>query len=143
MDFLEVTYGDNDFGIPVEEALKRLWSYINGNNSCAGIKNKSFSGKSTAQIFYKLYQEGVLQTLLERLFVLEYLAFGVEFKTRGLYWAKVDWKKCIIENPSKINYENTYLTFDLKFRKSKDFKLKDQNGEHAYLDLRSGEVGTF
>lgn len=143
MKFLEVTYGDNDFGFPVTKALERLWEYVNGNNHSAGIKDSYFSGLSTVQIFYKLYKAKALETLIERLFVLEYLAFNVEHKTRGLYRAKVDWDKCIIKNPSKIDYENTYLSFDLKFRKSDNFKLKDQNGEHAYLNLENGEVETF
>ncbi|GAH36502.1 unnamed protein product, partial [marine sediment metagenome] len=85
--FLEVSFGDNDFGLPVEEALKRLWKYVDGNNNGPGRKNEHFSGKSTPQIFERLYEVGALTTLLERLYCLEKLAFDAEFLTRGLYWA--------------------------------------------------------
>ena len=31
--YLKVRFYDNDFGLPVKEALKRLWGYIHENNN--------------------------------------------------------------------------------------------------------------
>jgi hypothetical protein len=78
--------------------------------------------------------------MVERLYHLAYLEGDVEFATRGLYWTKVRWKESKIIQP--LEKEN-YLSIHIKFRKSGKFKETWQNGEHAYLDLKTGEVNTF
>ena len=148
--YIEVRFGDNDFGWPVERALKRLWEWINKNNR--HLVPDTYMG----EIYSQLHKVGVLQSLIERLYVLEYLASRVEFKTRGLYYdydsrphpktgykPEVDWKEKIIKDAGKVKYENTYLSIDIYLHHNKRFASKWQNGERAFLDILKGEVNTF
>ena len=82
-------------------------------------------------------------SLIERLYILEYLSGEVEFITRGLYWTSTKWEEQGIKNSSVVHHENTYLSFDLSFHKTDKFTKKWQNGEHAWLNLKTGEAKTF
>ena len=104
MRYLRVKFGDNDFGWPVRDALRRLWGYINENNhGPIGEPGGSFSGITTPEIFVRLHKARALATMLERLFLLEDLAQEVESLTRGLYWKKVNWKEAVIRDPGAID----------------------------------------
>lgn len=145
--YLEVVFGDNDFGWPVRDALMRLWGYINENNGHIVV--------SVPEIFQKLHKAGSLHSLFERLYMLEYLALEVEFQTRGLYYnqdkmrtkggyrPRVMWKNHRIENSSTIEFTNNYLDFEFRFHANNKFIEKGQNGEHAWLDLNNGESDNF
>lgn len=154
--YIEVIFHDNDFGQPVKAALVRLWGYISENNG--------HLVPSLIPLFVSLHRVGALADLFERLYVLEYLAGDVEFKTRGLYWDHCskplarylktrdkkkayrptsNFREARIKDPGKVRYENTYLKFKFHFRQSDKFTKKWQNGEHAYLNMETGEVGVF
>ena len=137
--FLQVKFGDNDFGFPMEAALARLWGWVHKNNGHL----VRVVPRSIPQMFVELHKSGVLTTLVDRLFVLETLCSDIENATRGLYWETVDWDtKTIIGSLNAKQYES-YLSCDLSFHADKSFASEWQNGEHAWLDLNNGEVETF
>lgn len=137
--FLEVAFQDNDFGIPIEAALRRLWKYVHESNGHL-IR---VADRSIPQMFVGLHDAGVLKSLVERLFVLETLCMDVEGATRGLYYETVDWKRNSLETEAidAKRYED-YLSCELSFHNEREF-VEGQNGEHAWLDLTSGEVEVF
>lgn len=139
MIFIEVAFGDNDFGFPIVAALKRLWGYVHKNNAHLVESNS----RTVPQMFYELHKHSALETMIKRLFVLETLCGSVEFKTRGLAYKKVDWKEKIIKGPHGFKGHDNYLGCAVKFHKTKKFTHKWQNGEHAWLDLETGESDTF
>lgn len=151
MQYLEVIFGDNDFGLCVKDGLKRVWEWTHSNNAHL-LANR---GQDLHKIFQKLHQHGALKPLLERAIYLEYLYWTVEFATRGLYWdhgpvkhsgCSVQWDKTKIAQVSAKEVAKpitNYLDIELHFRKSGAFKEKWRNSEHAYLNLETGEADTF
>ncbi len=138
--FLEVVFGDNDFGIPMEAALSRLWGYVHENNAHL----VSVAPRSIPWMFVGLHEAGVLKGLVDRLFILETLCLDVEHSTRGLYWETVDLKKHALETEviDAKRYES-YLNCDLSFHVDNLFTIGGQNGECACLDLTTGYVEIY
>lgn len=142
--YLKVSFYDNDFGWYVERALRRLWDFLKENNAhpLGGSTSDAFM-----ELFIGLNKAGALHSLLERLYVLAYLEGDVELSTRGLYRMgddrDVDYSKAIIKDAGKVQYENECLWLDIEFRKIGRFIKKWCNGECAYLNLQTGETGTF
>ena len=121
-------------------ALRRLWGWINENNShCVGFQ----SDRTVPQMFTELQKCGALQTLLQRLFVLENLCCDVEFRTRGLYRKSVDWNALKITDPTELEPSYGYLSCDVSLHENREFADEWQNGEQAWLDLVTGETETY
>ena len=138
MKYLEVIFGDNDYGRPVADGLRRLWVYVHQNNA-------HLSKEPLSKMFTFLHAKGFLAPLLSRLVDAEYLAGKVEFATRGVYSRK---EKFVDDGHFDIptameSITSRYLTLELRFRRNKTFANKWQNGEHAWLDLETGKVETF
>ena len=129
--FLEVKFHDNDFGRSLIDSLERLCKMIHYNNH------------GLTEIFIKLDQAGALKTMIERLWVLEHLSYDVEYATRGLDWAQVDFKSSKIEGPFDDTFYSDYLSCELEFHDTKEFTDKWMNSEHACLDLDTGKAITF
>lgn len=145
MKYLHIKFGDNDFGGCVESALKRLWGWVHENNAhCISTEknDRYFSNLSLAEMFVRLNRAGSLKPLISRMIDLEYMASNVEFETRGLYWKRVEWKEKGNLSPME-SLTSRYLSFDISFHKNKTFTKKWQNGEHAFLNLKTGEAKTF
>lgn len=138
--YIDVKFGDNDFGLAMELALKRLWVYVNKNN---GHIVGSFTKTTIPQMFESLHHAGVLEPMVKRLFVLEHLCGDVEFLTRGLYWEKVKWGEKKIDKQLGFKSLDDYLSCDVSFHSNKKFMRKWQNGEHAWLNLNNGSADTF
>jgi len=51
MKYLEIIFHDNDFGIPIEHALKRLWEFMVKNNA-------HLSKVPLANLFVWLHKQG-------------------------------------------------------------------------------------
>ncbi len=137
--YLDVRFGDNDFGFPMIAALRRLWGWINKNNGhLTGVINRS-----VPQMFYELHQAGALESMIKRLLVLETLCGEVEFATRGLYVEKVDWATKKMDKRIRSERHENYLSCEVEFHKNKRFAAHWENGEHAWLNLVTGEVQTY
>lgn len=130
--FLNISFGDNDFGFPMHDALRRLWNYIHENN--AHLLKK----EALADLFKKLHKCGALLTMVERLFLLEIECQQVEFRTRGLY-NTTKWQEHKVTVPTKLAIHKQY--FNLRITLLKDKPKKWKNGEHAWVNLETGEVG--
>lgn len=148
MRHLEVIYGDNDFGYPVHNAVKKVYDWIfTSNDHCinkSGRPSKHFSSRTIAGIFLKLHKVKALEPMIQRTYQIEYYHGNVEFMTRGLYWPEVDWEKKI-PLPLENDPPESYLGISLKFRKNKNFMKNEKwgnNGESLCLDLETGEIIT-
>ena len=133
--FLDVDFGDNDFGFCMEAALKRLWGYVNDNNGHMA----AHTGLSVPDLFCRLHKHSKLEPLIDRLYVLEYLCCDVEYATRGLD-RMAEWNKHL---PTKEVKDDEYLRCHVMMRHNDTFRRKWQNGEHAYLELQTGKCETF
>ncbi len=139
--YLEVTFGDNDFGWTVRDAMKRLWGYIHQNNAhhLEGTK------RTISRLFKDLHDKGLLIPMLARLVDCEDAAQNVEFTTRGIHDMD-DWPESIDSHKvpeSTGSITGYYLHLEIKFRNNRNFTKKCQNGEHAWLDLSTGDADTF
>ncbi len=135
-----VSFGDNDFGSPVELAVKRLWGWIHESNAhclnAFGEGDEHFSDRTLPDIFIELSKAGVLLPMVERLIDVEYIAGDVEFATRGLYWTDVDWKKKVV--PETMTGCTAYIHISVSFRKTPETRW--QNGEKIMLNTETGAV---
>ena len=139
-DYLKVEFSDSDFGRPMVLALKRLWGWINENNGhCVG----AFCERTVPEMFSALHRVGALETMVQRIFVLETLCTTVESATRGLYWQTVDWEEKKITQPIENERYDQYLSCTLSIHDNNEFRNKCQNGEHAWLDLATGEAEAY
>jgi len=138
--YMKVNFYDNDYGQPVTNAIKRLWTWIHKNNAhCLRSKGKGdthFSDRTLSDIFIELNNVDALVPMIERLIDSEYIAFDVEFSTRGLYWDSVDWKEKKI--PKKMKRCTDYLNVDVSFQKT--YSKNWQNGEVLILNTETGKV---
>ena len=141
MQMLEVIFGDNDFGWPVERALRRLWAFMHENN-------QHLTERPMAELFLFAHQHERLAKWLNRLVDIEYLASGVEFCTRGIS-TRLDKGDTATsypfdDLPEELESITTrYLSLELVFHDGNAFTKDWKNGEHAYLNLSSGDVATF
>lgn len=134
--YLEVTFGDNDFGRPVIDALTRLWKWMHESNG--------HHGKPMGELFKKLHNEGILLKMVNRLVDSEYIAQDVEFATRGVHnmeeWPESHRHKI----PTTLRSIATpYLSLELRLHSNKRFTKEWKNGEHAWLNLQTGAAATF
>lgn len=138
--YLEIIYHDNDFTIPVCRAVKKLWEYIDDGNitdSC------SVDIYSIADLFKKLNKNKALLPMIQRLYAIECVSREVEELTEGLTSKDTIFHELIMPNPNKIEYENTYLRFKLKFHKDGEFMMEDGNRERCAINLEKGIVIPF
>lgn len=138
MKYLEIEGHDNDFGFSLESALRRIWGWLNESNGhlC------DVARRSLPVMFEELHNADALESLIQRAWVLEAMILDVEFNLRGLYLETVRWKEKAITTPIKDNLSD-YLTFGIAFHPSPTFRDVWKNGEHAWLDLKNGDAGTF
>lgn len=139
--YLRIEFGDNDFGIPVQAALKRIWADVHENNAHLidplwGHKDKDELG-SLPEMFQELHKVGALAPMIARAVDCEYHYSEVEYATRGLQSTKFSWKDKVVTKTFE-SITDTYLSTDLSFHAemSEDWA----NGEEAWLDLETGKV---
>jgi len=114
-------------------ALQRIWAYMNKNNGHLQ------DIRSLSAMFFELHKAGILHGLIQKAFELEYEYGHIEFATRGLYWEKVDWKDKKLGHITTTFHDN----FKIVFHNDADFTKKNQNGEHVFLNMQTGECGVF
>lgn len=140
--YLEVEFGDNDYGLPVEHALQRLWADMHRNNA-----HLLPEGQTMADQFRKLQKHKRLLPLVSFLVDVEDLASHAEYATRGVdhyeRFPPEDDSNSKMPEPPYESVTNSYLGLTLRFRTTKAFAKKWQNSEHAYLDLVTGDAQTF
>jgi len=139
LHYLEVIFGDNDFGSIVRDALAYLWGVL--------AQNSDSSGVSEVQLVLRLHEAGVLLPVIRRLcFLVDQLA-GVERGLRGCYSPSFEFRGCCSASGDLFAIVDADgikgLEFELKFHRGFGFARKWANGEHAWLDLDTGEVETF
>lgn len=139
--YLQVKFGDNDFGISVQAALRRIWADVHENN--AHLIDPVWGRKdddeldSLPEMFQKLHKIGALEPMIARAIDCENHYSEVEFATRGLHSTKFSWKDKIVTKTFK-SITDTYLSVGLSFHP----KMSEEwaNGEEAWLDLETGKV---
>ena len=145
--FLEVQFSDNDFGLPLVAALKRLWGWVHKNNTYMIVAG--FSARTVPQMFEELHKAEVLEGMIKRLFVCETLAFDIEFATRGLAEERINtqWiqmtKRFATISHKELDKTQSYLQISVCLHDTNDFTKEWQNAEHAWLNLETGEADTF
>ncbi len=132
--YLRVKFGDNDFGIPVQAALKRIWADVHENNA----DNIDPSTSHTIpEMFRELHKAGALESMVARAIDCENHYSEVECSTRCLYWEKICWEEKTVAKTFE-SITDVYLSIDLSFHE----KMSEEwtNGEEAWLDLETGKV---
>lgn len=131
--YLKIEFGDNDFGFPVQDALKRIWADIHENN--AGCLDPT--SRTIPEMFQELHKAGALESMVARAIDCEDHYSAVECSTRCLYWDKIDWKEKKVSKTFE-SITDKYLSVDLSFHA----KMCEEwaNGEEAWLDLETGAV---
>jgi hypothetical protein len=131
--FLQVKFHDNDFIIPMNEALEELYANI-----------KAYNGQNEViKAFKYLNEKELLKPMIHRLWVLKSLARDVESMTRHLksetiYTDQVPWIKDEIQEPIKETYTKYFEGFDIEFHTHLNEAWN--NGEDSWLNLHTGEV---
>ena len=131
--FLQVKFHDNDFIIPMNEALEELYANI-----------KIYNGQEEViKAFKYLNKEGLLRSMIHRLWVLRSLARDVESMTKHLksetiYTNLAPWVKDEIQKPIKETYTKYFDGFDIEFHTHLNEAWN--NGEDAWLNLHTGEI---
>jgi hypothetical protein len=133
--YLEVKFGDNDFGNEVAEALKKLWYFVKYNH----CDNYSHEKQKVADCFVLLDKQEVLHKLLTQLIDAERIITNVEVATRFIHHAEILADQ--IKPFTSLTTE--YLKIKLAFHKDKKFAEEWNNSESAYLVLRTGKVRLF
>lgn len=138
--FLRVSFGDNDFGIPVQDALKRIWADVYRNN--AHLIDPAWRGHdhefiSLSEMFHALDKVGALHPMIARAVDCENHYSEVESATRGLHSQKFPWDDKVVSK-SFESITDTYLSTDLSFHS--EVSEEGANGEEAWLDLETGKV---
>lgn len=131
--YLELKFHDNDFSIPMFEAISELYKYIKENNY----------DKKPLDIFKGLHNANQLIPMINRLCVLRTLAREVETMTRAIkdegVWEtfKAPWLDNLVPISEKYTeYFRRDLCVEFHEKRHNEF----QNGEHIWLDLDSGKV---
>ena len=136
--YLRVQFGDNDFGIPVEAALTRIWGYMDENN---GSLVDSLTPRTITKMFRELHEAGALILMVTRAVDCEDHYMEIESATRCLYWEKVNWKGNVADLLKPFESITTaYLNIELSFHA--EMFGKSANGEEAWLDLETGKVAS-
>ena len=134
--YLRVQFGDNDFGIPVDAALTRIWGYMDENN---GSLVDSLTPRTITKMFRELHEAGALILMVTRAVDCEDHYMEIESATRCLYWEKVNWKGNVADLLKPFESITTaYLNIELSFHAKMSEKWA--NGEEAWLDLETGKV---
>ena len=137
--YLRIRFGDNDFGLPVENALKRIWADVHRNNAHLIVvsgREDDHELNSITEMFHALHKVGALQPMIARAVDCEDHYKEVEFATRGLHSQKFPWDDKVVSK-SFESITDKYLSIDLSFHTgmSKEWA----NGEEAWLDLETGK----
>ena len=138
--YLRVEFGDNDFGFPVQDALKRIWADVYRNN--AHLIDPAWRGHdhefiSLSEMFHALHKVDALKPMIARTVDCEYHYSDVESATRGLHSQKFPWDDKVVTKTFK-SITDTYLSIDLSFHA--EISESWANGEEAWLDLETGKV---
>ncbi len=141
MKYLNVEFGDNDFGWNMMAALKQLWHFIDENNGHM-LRFTNDKSRTIPQIFFELHKLNLLEPMLKRLFVIDTLTNSVEVMTRGLYDHPPMYEKLpsLLDECKNHDY---YLSCFITFHETDDFTKQCQNSECAWLNLNTGDVDTF
>ena len=139
--YLRVKFGDNDFGIPVQDALKRIWADVHRNNAHlidpAWGRQEDHELSSLPEMFHALHKVGALKPMIARTVDCEYHYSDVESATRGLYSQKFPWDDKVVTKTFE-SITDKYLSTDLSFHA--EMSESWANGEEAWLDLETGKV---
>jgi hypothetical protein len=138
--YLRVGFGDNDFGVPVQAALKRIWADVHENNGHLIDPvwgRRDYELGSLPDMFQRLHEVGALEPMIARAIDCENHYSEVEHATRGLHSTKFSWEDKVVTKTFK-SITDTYLSTDLSFHVGMSEEWA--NGEEAWLDLETGKV---
>ncbi len=137
---LKVAFGDNDFGLCVSAAVKRIWLDVHRNN--AHLIDPVWDGKghefhSLTEMFHELHKVGALHPMIARAVDSEHHYEDVENATRGVHSHQFPWNDKVVSKTFK-SITDTYLSTDLSFHEY----IPEQwaNGEDVWLDVENGNV---
>jgi hypothetical protein len=139
--FLELKFHDNDFGYRFLDTLSSIWNKINGS--------KSYDDhRSNTEVFKFLHDKGVLQPMIVHLSAIKsfenYLLWSAEgMNISEKYFKEPEWLHEVPKHYSIEFFLNYFKDMEIIFHEKAEFTLKDQNGEHCWLNMEYGEVGIF
>jgi hypothetical protein len=138
--YLELLFHDNDFGMDICECLEKLWGYVRSN-----IQAYTPQERNIAEAFAFLHKKQRLEPMLKKMLVLIATGHDVEWSTRGLHDKSGDGFHKNVKPASEDipRFEEYFEGLKVKFHDTKDFTKEWENSEHGWLDLESGDVGTF
>jgi len=143
--YVEVLFGDNDFGAHFESALKQIWKWIYCSNRHLLHDRwpREENERSMSDLFRKLHNVSKLKEMILYLFTTHYLGGHVEFATRGLHrkgqlGLDQEFKFPVIDTISSY-----FSNIEIVLHDDGAFMKKDQNGEHAWLNCETGMAGTI
>lgn len=142
--YLELIFHDNDFTKDIYWALYKIWRWVKDDfdiNSCSGPDRRS-----VADSFKFLHERGKLLPMIKKMITVYAITHDVLWTTNGLYSKKYDViplpsLEFVIEDAKK--YEPYFDKIDIKFHEDNEFIKEHHNGEHGWIDLNTGERGTF
>ncbi len=133
--FLRITFGDNDFGWPVERALERIWFWMRKSHG-RGVELSSY--------FEKLHKSGLLLKMIERAIDAENHYNAVEYGTRlGRYEEEIEDTEyplsLLVGSFDPLTKRYLYIKIDFLSKESNEWA----NGEEAVLNLQTGQVNIY
>jgi hypothetical protein len=139
--FLEFKFHDNDFSWDAIEILTKIWGWVEGD-----IKSHSLShnNRTVPEAFKYLHERNLLAPMVKKMMVLSATAHDVEWATRGLHDSKYTSQDKIKPASERVPFFEEYFDeIEIEFHDNGEFTIKDENGEHSWLDLDSGRTGNF
>ncbi len=144
--YITVHFGDNDFGWCVESALKRIWAWVDEKRNYQLAINK----RTIVHMLDHLRHTGWLSKFIIQMIDIENAAFNVEGGLRcgvgGGAFASLPYEHDTHQREEFDNFGTrvtTYLRPVICFRKGEKFKKKWANGKAYFLNIETGEVGSW
>lgn len=140
--FLEVKFHDNDFGMAFIEVLKDIWKTV---------KRESYreEERTVSEIFEFLNNKGILKEMIVRLVSLqtvkEHLLWAAsDMAVQDKYYQEPEWLKNNKAHDVDLDFYLRYMSnIELEFHETGEFAMRNENSEHFWLDMETGNVGFF
>lgn len=153
--FLEIQFHDNDFIMPMMDALEQVWEMVKQNGHMESPEQEAY------YTFKRLEENGLLFPIIHRLIVLNILKGKVENIIRFIpsSWSSINesqknkiasWidhktnkslpmcKDIIGQRKDGLTYTEYFSDMKVVIRRT--LSSEDTNGEHAWLDLYTGYI---
>lgn len=139
--FLEFKFHDNDFSWDAIQSLSIIYRWVKNDIDSHSL---SSNNRTIPEAFEYLHERGLLLPMVKKMIVLNATNHDVEWATRGLHNSEYTLQDKIKPASERVPFFEEYFDkIELAFHDNGEFTLKNENGEHAWLDLDSGRVELF